>query len=201
MPGWAEGGRLGAVLAGLTGTEVREEFGVTGAAPRICGKRHPGFLVMRAFHNGLLGLAFVATLPSLACKRGDVDRPPSGSGGAVGAVADDLKGVAKQTEKTAKDIGHATAGLADKASEHLEHLTNHAGAESQDAWITTKVKSALTSQGLDPLHVHVDTNEKVVTLSGTVPSAAERDKAVSAARTVTEVAGVTDHLFVKPDGH
>ena len=157
---------------------------------------------MRASQKSLLGVAFLAISLTGGCKRGDVVGPPAGTGGTVGAaVADDLKGVAKQTQKTAEDIGHATAGLADKATQHLERLTTHAQADSEDAWITTKVKSALTGQGLDPLHVHVDTSQKVVTLSGDVPSPAERAKAVSAAKTVTEVAAVIDHLFVKPDGH
>ena len=156
---------------------------------------------MRASQTSLFGVALLLLSFAGACKRGDGAGPLSGSGGTVGAaVADDLKGVAQQTQKTAKDIGQATAGLADKASQHLERLTTHAEADSQDAWITTKVKGALTSQGLDPLHVHVDTSQKVVTLSGDVPSAAERAKAVSAAKSVTEVAAVTDHLFVKPDG-
>jgi osmotically-inducible protein OsmY len=50
--------------------------------------------------------------------------------------------------------------------------------------------------GLDPLHVHVDTGGKVVTLSG-VESAAEARKAVGAAKAVRGVLGVQDHLFVK----
>ena len=146
---------------------------------------------MRALRKYPFGVACVVTLLAIGCKRGAGDGSVSGSGGTPGtAVADDLKGVAKQTEKTAKDIGHATADLADKA-----------GASGQDAWITTKVKSALTGQGVDPLHVHVDTNGRVVTLSGTVPSAAERDKAVNAARTVTEVVEVKDHLFVQANAH
>jgi hyperosmotically inducible protein len=145
---------------------------------------------MRALRKYPVGVACLVTLLSIGCRRGGADGSLSGSGGTPGAaVTDDLKGVAKQTEKTAKDIGHATAQLADKA-----------GADGQDAWITTKVKSALTGQGVDPLHVHVDTSGKVVTLSGTVPSAAERDKAVNAARTVTEVVEVKDHLFVQPNG-
>ena len=52
--------------------------------------------------------------------------------------------------------------------------------------------------GLDPLRVHVDTDRKVVTLSGTVESAAEREKAVALVRGLKDVAGVTDHLFVGP---
>ena len=51
--------------------------------------------------------------------------------------------------------------------------------------------------GLDPLHVHVDTDAKVVTLSGTVDSAADKRKAVAAAKGVEGVLGVQDHLFVK----
>jgi hyperosmotically inducible protein len=113
-------------------------------------------------------------------------------------VGEDVKGVAKATEKAAKDIGHATVDLGDKAGKRLEDVTNKAGEGGQDVWITTKVKSELTRVGLDPLHVHVDTNGKVVTLSGTVESAAEARKAVSAAKDVKGVLGVQDHLFVKP---
>jgi len=157
---------------------------------------------MRALRKYPVGVAFLVALLSMGCRRGPAEGPASGSGGTPGAaVADDLKGVAKQTERTAKDIGQATVDLADKAGQHLEHLTDHAGADSKDAWITTKVKSALTGEGIDPLHVHVDTNGKVVTLSGTVPSVAKKEKAVSAARMVTDVVDVKDHLFVQADGH
>ena len=122
----------------------------------------------------------------LACTRSP-ERSPASSAAAGSAVDDDLRGMAKATEKAAKDIGHATVDLADKA-----------GAGGQDVWITTKVKSELTSAGFDPLHVHVDTDARVVTLSGTVESAADARKAVSAAKAVTGVASVQDHLFVKP---
>ena len=155
---------------------------------------------MRIFQKSLGAVVVLTASLSVGCHRGAGESPVSGSGGTFGAVGDDLRGAAKQTEKAAKDVGRATVDLADKAGQHLEHLTDKAGAEGQDAWITTKVKSALTASGLDPLHVHVDTSEKVVTLSGTVPSAAERDRAVTAARTVTQVLDVKDHLFVKADG-
>jgi hyperosmotically inducible protein len=113
-------------------------------------------------------------------------------------VGEDVKDVAKATEKAAKDLGHATGDLGDKARKSLDDVSNKAGGGGQDVWITTKVKSELTRAGLDPLHVHVDTDGKVVTLSGTVESAADARKAVSAAKAVTGVLGVQDHLFVKP---
>jgi osmotically-inducible protein OsmY len=122
----------------------------------------------------------LAALP--ACKRADEAPRPTDN-----AVHDDMKALGKATEKAANDLGHATVEAAGKV-----------GAGGQDAWITTKVKSALASEGLDPLRVHVDTDAKLVTLSGTVDSAAEREKAVALARGVKDVAGVTDHLFVGP---
>jgi osmotically-inducible protein OsmY len=113
-------------------------------------------------------------------------------------VGEDVQGVAKASEKAAKDIGHATVDLGDKARKSLEDVTNKAGGGGEEAWITTKVKGELTRVGLDPLHLHVDTDGKVVTLSGTVESAADVRKAVSAAKAVKGVLGVQDHLFVNP---
>ena len=58
-------------------------------------------------------------------------------------------------------------------------------------------RSELASKGFDPLRVHVDTDSKVVTLSGTVESPAQREKAIALARAVKDVASVTDHLFIR----
>jgi len=116
-------------------------------------------------------------------------------------VADDVKEIGKATQKAAKDIGRATTDLADKAGRHVEEASDKAAVGSQDAWITTKVKSALTAAGVDALHVHVDTKAKVVTLSGSVDSAAQKSKAVGIARGVADVVEVQDHLFVNAEGH
>jgi osmotically-inducible protein OsmY len=126
-------------------------------------------------------ILLLTTLP--ACQRAPEEKARSSEN----TVREDMKDVARTTEKAAKDLGHATV-----------EATNRAGAGSQDAWITTKVKSELASKGFDPLRVHVDTDGKVVTLSGTVESAAQREKAVALARAVKDVASVTDHLFVGP---
>jgi BON domain-containing protein len=133
-----------------------------------------------------------------ACMRAP-DGASSGSAGRSGStVGEDVKGVAKAGEKTAKDIARATVDLGDKARKSLEDVTNKAGGGGQDAWITTKVKSELTRVGLDPLRVHVDTDGSVVALSGTVDSAADARKAVSVAKAMRGVLGVRDHLLVNP---
>jgi osmotically-inducible protein OsmY len=145
-----------------------------------------------------VGTAYlIASASFVACTRSP-DSPSSGSSGSSGSagsagstVGEDVQGVAKASEKAAKDLG-------DKARKGLQDVTDKAGGGSEEAWLTTKVKSELTRVGLDPLHVHVDTAGKVVTLSGTVESAAAVHKAVSAAKSVSGVLGVQDHLFVNP---
>lgn len=153
---------------------------------------------MRTFRQHVVTAGLVTAAALLGCKRDAETAPPPRSGESGSAVRDDLKNVGKATQKAAKDIGQATVELADKAGDRLEHATNKAAEGGQDAWITTKVKSALTSEGLDALHLHVDTEAKVVTLSGSVESTAQKAKAVSLARGVTGVVEVRDHLFVKP---
>lgn len=154
---------------------------------------------MSGFRRTLIGAACLLASTSLvACKRASGDTSHGSAGRDERTVGDDVKGVGKATEKAAKDIGNAASELGDKARHNLEDATNKAGADAQDGWITAKVKTELTSAGLDPLHLHVDTDGKVVTLSGTVDSAAEARKAVSAAKAVTGVRAVQDHMFVKP---
>lgn len=154
---------------------------------------------MRAFHYHVLAAGCLLASLSLACTRGAADSKSRPAEETRRVVADDVKEIGKATEKAAKDIGQATVDLADKAGRHVEDVTNKAAVGSQDAWITAKVKSALTAAGLDALHVHVDTKAKVVTLSGSVDSAAHKAKAVDVAKGVTDVRAVEDHLFVETD--
>jgi hypothetical protein len=155
---------------------------------------------MSRLRQTLIGAVCLTASASLAsCTRSPETSPPGSKGSAGSTVGEDVKGLAKETEKTAKDIGRATGDLADSAGKRIEKVANDTGASSEDAWITTKVKSELTTQGFDPLHVHVDTAGKVVTLSGSVETAADTRRAVDLAKAVKGVVGVQDHLFVKPN--
>ena len=63
--------------------------------------------------------------------------------------------------------------------------------KAADAWITTKVKSEFgTTKGVSATDISVSTNDGVVTLSGTVSSAAEKDSAERVARSVKGVKSV-----------
>jgi osmotically-inducible protein OsmY len=67
-----------------------------------------------------------------------------------------------------------------------------------DAGITSEVKAKLLA---DPdvagLRINVDTRDRVVTLTGTVATQAEKSEALQLARQVKGVAGVTDKLTIK----
>ncbi|TAM30918.1 MAG: BON domain-containing protein [Paraburkholderia sp.] len=77
----------------------------------------------------------------------------------------------------------ATAG---KISRHVD-----------DALITTKVKvDLLAAKTVKSEHIHVKTHKGVVSLTGTVPSAEDRDNAKLVAQNVAGVTEVRDHLKI-----
>jgi len=74
------------------------------------------------------------------------------------------------------------------------------GQYVDDATITTKVKSALASDGGMTLanQVGVETGQGVVQLSGFVPTSADKERAADITRSVKGVKGVTNDLVVQP---
>lgn len=72
------------------------------------------------------------------------------------------------------------------------------GETITDAWITTKVKwFYLGEDELKGSDINVDTNNKVVTLKGTVKTQAGRQKANQLARDTEGVSKVVDQLVIK----
>jgi osmotically-inducible protein OsmY len=144
-------------------------------------------------------LACFALSAALGCSRSREASPQAGAAGhSGGAVHDDVRQLARATGKTAEDLGHATVEAANRAGQQVGDAAKKAGTGGEDAWLTTKVKAELARESFDPLRLHVDTEGKVVTLSGSVESAARREKAVALAAHVEGVARVSDHLFVQP---
>jgi osmotically-inducible protein OsmY len=72
-------------------------------------------------------------------------------------------------------------------------------ANINDAWITTKVKANFIKEdALKGSEINVDSNSHVVTLKGTVASAAGRDRAVQLAKSTKGVTRVVDQLTIAP---
>lgn len=85
----------------------------------------------------------------------------------------------------------------DKAADNGKDQTIDVGGNINDAWITTKVKSSFLNEDvLKGSDINVDTNSHVVTLKGTVASAAGRTRALTLARQVNGVSRVVDHLTI-----
>lgn len=73
------------------------------------------------------------------------------------------------------------------------------GEAITDAWLTTKVKWFFTGEDLlKGSEINVDTNNRVVTLKGTVASAAGKKHAVDLAKQTEGVTRVVDELVIKP---
>jgi hypothetical protein len=74
-------------------------------------------------------------------------------------------------------------------------------ARSLNQAMAEAVASALrSSPNLTPYRIEVDTNNRMVTLSGTVPTTALKNEALSRAASVPGLRAVIDHLMVRGDG-
>ena len=107
------------------------------------------------------------------------------------------------SDSARSELRAADACSGNPATECQEHLavkwsTTNARVDSKaDAWITTKVKSALlTTEGVSATEVHVDTIDGLVTLYGSVPSASEKARAGEVARRVPGMRDVRNLLQV-----
>ena len=85
------------------------------------------------------------------------------------------------------------------ASGEVREAAEEAGDEVNDAWITGKVKSQLLADDKTPgLNIDVDTENRIVSLKGKVPSLAARSEAIRIARSTKGVHGVdADELIVQ----
>lgn len=83
--------------------------------------------------------------------------------------------------------GCASTGTGQKTGEYVD-----------DSWITTKVKSELATNGDTKAHnISVNTNQGMVTLTGTAESTHESQKAAEIARGVKGVTGVENDIRVQ----
>jgi hyperosmotically inducible protein len=104
--------------------------------------------------------------------------------------------IAVQTEtsvadKTRKGVNKAVSKTGDAISSTGEVIN--------DGWITTKVKSKMTTADeLEGSAIDVDTKNNVVTLSGNVKTESMREAALRVARSTEGVKRVVDKLTVTP---
>ena len=84
-----------------------------------------------------------------------------------------------------------------KAGDTARDAADRTGDAASDATLTTKVKTKfLADTGVSGLKIDVDSKAGVVTLTGTVPTAAEKRRAIEIAKATDGVKSVTDRLKV-----
>ncbi|WP_449593293.1 BON domain-containing protein [Polaromonas sp.] len=103
--------------------------------------------------------------------------------------------------KTEETFSNAGAALKD-ATKSMESSAKEAAAKAaekmDDLTITTAVSAGLAKDpDLSALKIDVDTNDGTVTLTGSAPTQAARERASSIAKTVSGVQKVDNKLIVK----
>jgi hyperosmotically inducible protein len=98
----------------------------------------------------------------------------------------------------AETAGKKIDQTAEKVGDKMGEQSAQAGVAMDDTAITTKVKAAnFAEPGLKTLQISVDTVKGVVTLSGSVDSRSNSDRAKELAGAVAGVRDVEDRLTVK----
>jgi osmotically-inducible protein OsmY len=107
--------------------------------------------------------------------------------------------VRRRPRTAVEKAGHATKDGAEKVYDKSKEVLSSTGEVITDSWITSRVHSKFVGEDLlKDSHINVDTNEHIVTLRGTVMSAAAKARAVSEAKEVEGVRSVVDHLTIGP---
>jgi osmotically-inducible protein OsmY len=124
---------------------------------------------------------------------GDVDRDRD--------FSESAKQTARDTKEKTEDAAHDAKVKTDAKAREAKAKSERAADKSEDALsdaaITSAVKTKfLAEPGVSGLKIDVDTNDQVVTLTGTVKSKAEATKAMSIARDTKGVKRVVNHLKV-----
>jgi len=108
-------------------------------------------------------------------------------------------GTIEKTKEGAKKVGEKTKEGAEKVGEKTKEGLSKTGEVITDAWITSRVHSKFVGEDLlKGSDINVDTNDHIVTLKGTVMSAAARARAVAEAKEVEGVHRVIDQLTIGP---
>jgi hyperosmotically inducible periplasmic protein len=105
---------------------------------------------------------------------------------------------ANQAKKNAAVAVDATRAGAEKVAEKTKEVAVATSAAMSDGWITTKVKAKFADEtALKGSDINVDTSDHVVTLSGAVPSAPAKARAVEIAGGTEGVKRVVNQLIVR----
>jgi hyperosmotically inducible protein len=141
----------------------------------------------------------LATIPGIARVENQLVVDLNATKGTAGTIKTKAKEGAEATKEGAEKVGEKTKAGAEKVGEKTKEGLSKTGEVITDAWITTRVHSKFVGEDLlKDSDINVDTKDHIVTLKGTVMSAAGRARAVAQAKEVEGVHQVIDHLTIGP---
>ena len=119
------------------------------------------------------------------------------AGDDVGVERDPVVGTTGDRVDDNVDVDSARE-IGAEVGERVAEGTNEAQRMATNAGITTRIKSKMAlDEIVEAADIDVDTENGVVTLTGTVASTAERDRALQLARETQGVTSVVDRLSVR----
>ncbi len=141
-----------------------------------------------------------ATAQDSATTQGD--HVLAAAGTAADETADATRAVADRTEDTSRNVAEQAVDKTKEVAAAVATTTSDAavatGEAVTDAWITTHLNAKFVDESLlEGSTINVDTNDHVVTLKGTVRSAAGKTRAEAIARDTSGVTRVVNNLSVK----
>jgi len=165
--------------------------------------------------------ARLAKLEGVTTVENKLDVEPSKTDKAIDKSADATKKAADKTKDAVGTAGEKTKDTSVKAAEKTKDATGKAAEKTKDAavktgeatkdaaaaageaitdtWITTKLKADFVNEDtLKGSNINVDTTNYVVTLKGTVTSAAGKARAAEIAKTTKGVKSVVNTLVIAP---
>jgi len=114
-------------------------------------------------------------------------------------AGDKTKSAAEKTKDATAKGAEKTKDAAVKVGEKTKDVAATTGEAITDAWITTKLKADFVNEDtLKGSDINVDTNNHVVTLKGTVVTAAGKARAAEIAKTTKGVNRVINTLTIAP---
>jgi len=131
------------------------------------------------------------------------DQAGNAATGAANKASDTATGAAQKAGNEAQGAADQAQGAADRAQGAADQAQGAAerattGAAATDDTSITDAVNAKLAKGTDTSDIKVDTDNGVVTLSGTVHEKATRDHAAKTAKKTKGVKSVKDHIEVLP---
>lgn len=149
---------------------------------------------MKALNNfKLLGIAMLLAAGLAAC-----DKQPGPAESAGKMIDQSAVEAGKKIGETADKLGQKIDATTEKVGDKMSAQSEKTGVAIEDTEITAKVKAAIFAEpGLSTLQISVETVKGVVTLSGSVDTQPNLDKAKALASAVAGVKSVDNKLMLK----